>query len=205
MAGYETITTDGRWLWYPLEPADVAVDIRNRPDVLAVHIRNQADAAMTMVWKGETDLSRLTNFFEKSAEHVCGPTRYSRLRFVMQEGEPKLFDRLAWKIGDLPEQFKTAEFMRFECVWGTPPNRENPVLVVFANLDSRGDTLAALQQSVGIHVRPRDYLSKLVDEEITEVVTSSRFFRPERYKRETILGRLRDVRSDVTRYTGLAL
>jgi hypothetical protein len=123
----------------------------------------------------------------------------------MQEGEPKIFDRLAGKIGNLPELFKTAEFIRFECVWGTSFNPEIPVLVVFANLDSRGNTPAELQQSVGIHVRPRDYLSKLVDEEITEVVTSSRFFRPERYKRETILGRLRDVRSDVTRYTGLAL
>jgi hypothetical protein len=123
----------------------------------------------------------------------------------MQEGEPKIFDRLAGEIGNLPEQFMTAEFVRFECVWGTSFNPTNPVLVVFANLDSRRTTPPEVQQSVGIHVRPRDYLSKLVDEEITEVIVSSRFFSLERYKRETILDRLRDVRRDVTRYTGLTV
>jgi hypothetical protein len=188
MAALVTLAADGKWFWYRLGPAE-----------LAVHTSSDSDRGITLSWKGEMGPGYLRHFFESVAtqvsKHRKNGERAWRVWAVTEDG-PQVIknvsdDRL----------ISSSEFVQFESLLKAPSSDEElgaPIVAVFSNQDRRADKLEEAQESVGIYLRDPSDLAYLRDEIAVMVAkTTSRFFMDSGYSREAALLSLKEASTDL--------
>jgi hypothetical protein len=204
MFGYETKDEDGsNWFWYRLDPAYLAVS------------PNKETGHLTLHWKGCTDVNRLGAFYEGAAKRICTGNYRNHVSFMTREGVRQFPPSEA--LTRIPsELISEAGFVQFECLStepsSNPDNREEPLLIVYANLDRHATSLQDLQECIGVYLpydalfpwrlrgRKEQRTDPQLAREIAQVVaaTWSPFF-PEghRYNADLVLKRLDEVAVDL--------
>jgi hypothetical protein len=186
MVAYVTESAAGRWFWYTLDPADLAVN----PD-------EDIEGGLTILWRGGTETDRLKTFFEFAASEVCRFQQpHYRASFMTREGPHSIgFSR-----GD-PLLLPHESFVKFDCFQVRPERNDDgmmPVFTVFANRDREAKSLEDLQESVGVSLKSTDLPT--LQKSIAEVVAASfsPFFPGHRgYDYAAVMGILDTIRMEV--------
>lgn len=190
MAAYDRKEADGsRWFYYRMDPSD-----------LAVHA--DRDGRVTLLWKGGLDVNNLAGFFERAAKSLCGGNCRYHLSFATDDGL-KEYDLRPGEVEPLPGWLTgNSGFVQFECLQAEDfraPGQREPIILVYAYLDSRASNIDDLQQSIGVDL-PQRGLDEL-EREIARIITSSssEFFGERRYSEELVVRNLREVQGDLNR------
>lgn len=179
---------DGKWLWYKMDPAD-----------LAIHVGRTPEEGVSVTWQGQTRLDDLISFFEWAVDHISSPHGYFRSWLMTREGVHP-FPSPPW---DIPRHMMlAAEYVRFERLLVPPRSDDDtgyPTLAVFANMDRLATSREDTQESVGVYLlQPGDLPS--MSGRIAELVavTSSRFFPSDQpYRLEMVRRRLSEADGDL--------